>query len=100
MWNDEDLSQSALTEAHGDCAGGENGTWEAQVGKRRQFLIAGKNPLRRKGLEALDHMENGKTVAKVLKAKGGTRAPKSAVYKGHPWVVSGFGLNLAFPFNT
>ena len=36
-WSDEDLSQSALTEAHGDCAGGEISPWEAQIGKWRSF---------------------------------------------------------------
>jgi len=34
VWNNEDLSQSTLTEAHGDCAGDQNGPWEPQIGKR------------------------------------------------------------------
>jgi hypothetical protein len=34
-WNKEDLGQSALTEAHGDCAGGQSSPWEPRIGKRK-----------------------------------------------------------------
>ena len=34
-WNNEDLDQSMLTEAHGDCAGGQSSPWEPWIGKWR-----------------------------------------------------------------
>ena len=62
--------------------------------------IAGENPSRRKGPEALGRMDAGKIVGKTLKAKGGTGTPKLAVYRGHPWAISGFGEKRAIPFSA
>ena len=39
VWNDKDLGQSALTEAHGDYTGGQNSPWEPWIGKIRKFLM-------------------------------------------------------------
>ena len=50
-----------------------------------------EKPLEKEIPEVLGHMEAGKTVGKALKAKGGTRAPKPTVYRGHPWAVIRFG---------
>lgn len=38
-WNDEDLGQSVLIEAHGDCAGSKIIPWELRIGKRRWILM-------------------------------------------------------------
>ena len=38
-WNNEDLGQSALTEAHGDNTGGQNSPWEPQIEKRSWFSM-------------------------------------------------------------
>jgi len=39
VWNDEDLGQSALTEAHGDYTGGQSSPWEPRIEKIRRILI-------------------------------------------------------------
>jgi len=100
---DKDLSQSALTEAHGDCTGGQTGTWESWIGKRRPFLMRDywAKPLdKEKALKHSITWKLGKPWGKALKAKGGTHAPKPIVYQGHPWAVSGFGEKRAIPFSA
>lgn len=92
--NDEDLDQSALTEAHGDRAGGKNGTWDSRIRKQRAFmisLIAGQNPSKRKSLEALDRMEAEKPWGKRSGERQDPHSKTGGIYHRHPWAVRGFG---------
>ena len=91
----EDLVQSALTEAHGDHVGGKTGTWEARIGKRR----LGK-PLEKERAPKFSVAWKPGNHGESAKAKGGTRTLKLAVYQGHPWVVSGFGEKRVIPFSA
>ena len=59
----------------------------------------GKTPREGKIPKALNRMEAGKPWGST-KAKGGTHAPKLAVYHGHPWAVSRFGEKRAIPFSS
>ena len=56
-WNDEDLGQSALTEAHGDYVGDRISPWEPQIGKRRWFFMHANRAL------LGEHGHNGKAQA-------------------------------------
>lgn len=65
--NNEDLSQIALTEAHGDRAGGKTSTWEAQIRKQMPFPALLGKPIEKERPQVLDCMGSQETVGKVLR---------------------------------
>jgi len=68
-------------------------------GNRGHFLCAMLRKTPRKGEDPSTQLHGKPRNHRVsAKAKGGTRAPKLAVYRRHPRAVSGFGEKRAIPY--